>query len=177
MLCRSVHLDLHREGVIFSENILHGVDVVLTHIAQATAIIIPIATEGLMHTVRIIRLIRSRAEPHVVVEFLRNRLRFEVLLAGPVEFPCEASGSRDPDGERPAENSAVHEFLQRLDSGSKTVEGVLEAEPGVQSEYSSVFLDCIDNLLAFPDGSGHRFLAENVLSGLAGFHGHDSMPV
>ena len=177
MLCRGVHLDLHREGVIFSENILDWVDVVLSHVSQASRFVVPVATEVLVHTMRMVWLERSRAEPHVVVEFLRNRLRFEVLLAGPVEFPCEASGSRDPDGERPAENSAVHEFLQRLDSGSKTVEGVLEAEPGVQSEYSSVFLDCIDNLLAFPDGSGHRFLAENVLSGLAGFHCHDSMPV
>ena len=130
-----------------------------------------------MDPVRVIWLYRSRSEPHVVVEFFRNRLRLEVGLARPVEFPCETSRSGDPDRQRPAQESAVNKLLEWFHRGSETVESVLEAEPGVKPEYPSVLMYRFDYLLTFPDGPRHRFFAEYILAGPGGFHRHESVPV
>ena len=101
MLLGRIHLHLHRTGLILTQEILHGVDVVLTHIAQATAIIIPVTTESLMHTVRVIGFIRSRAEPHIIIQLRRNRLRLQVFLSYPIELPVETCMLADRDLQRP----------------------------------------------------------------------------
>ena len=68
MLLRSVHLYLHRECPVLAEDVLDRVDVVLAHIAQTASVIVPVSAECLMDTVVIVRLVRSRPQPHVIVE-------------------------------------------------------------------------------------------------------------
>ena len=91
VLLRGVNLDLNGELVVFAEDVLHGVNVVLAHIGKSAAIIVEVAAEGLVRTMDVVGLVGSRAEPEVVVELLGYGLNFEVLLTYPEEFPCETS--------------------------------------------------------------------------------------
>ena len=177
MLLRSVHLYLHREGVVLAEDVLHRVDVVLSHVSQAAGLVVPVAAESLVNTMRIVRLVRSRPEPHVVVKFSRNRLRHKIFLSCPEEFPGKARGSGDPHGQWPAQKPALHEFLKRLHRCSKAIERVLEAEPCVQTEDTAVLVDRLHNFLPLADRACHRLFAPDVLSGAGGLDGHDSVPV
>ena len=177
MLLRRIHLYLHREGVVLAENVLHRIDVVLSHVSQTAGLVVPVAAESLVNTMRIVRLVRSRPEPHVVVKFSRNRLRHKIFLSCPEEFPGKARGSGDPHGQWPAQKPALHEFLKRLHRCSKAVERVLETEPGVQTEDTAVLVDRLHNFLPLADCPCHRLLAEYVLTGAAGLDGHDSVPV
>ena len=95
MLLRRIDLDLYRIVVVLAEDVLYRIDVVLTHITESAAVIVPVAAEGIMGTMPVVWLVRSRAEPHVIVEFGRNRLRNEILLSCPEELPCEAGGARN----------------------------------------------------------------------------------
>ena len=92
MLLRGIHLHLDREGVILAEEILHRVDIVLPHVRKPAAIIVPVAPEGLVYAVRVVRLVRCRAKPHVVVESSRYSLGDKVLVTRPEEFPRKARG-------------------------------------------------------------------------------------
>src|SRR5690554_3274663 len=90
MLLRCVHLHFHGAGVVLAQHVLHRVDIVLTHITQATTVIIPVSTEGLMHAVCVVRFVWCRPEPHVIVQLLRNRLWFQMRFPNPVELPVES---------------------------------------------------------------------------------------
>ena len=82
----------------------------LAHVAQAAAVVVPVTSEGTMHTMRVVRLERGGAKPHVVVELLGHGLRFQVGPAAPVVFPIETGDTADGDLERPAEDAALDEF-------------------------------------------------------------------
>ena len=56
----------------------------LAHVAEAAAVVVPVAAEGGVDAVRVVGLVRGRAEPHVVIELGRHRLRLQVGLAAPV---------------------------------------------------------------------------------------------
>ena len=75
MVLRSLHFNSDGEFIILTQQILNRVKIVLTHIGQTTTIIIPISAERLVNTMRVIRFVRSRAEPHVIVQLCRNLLR------------------------------------------------------------------------------------------------------
>ena len=177
MLRGSVHLHLHGEGVVLAQDILHGVDVMLAHVSQAAGLIVPVPAEGRMHPVRMIGLVRGGAQPQVVVQFGRNGLGGEVGAAGPVELPGKTRRARNADRQGPAQQTAGNQFLEGFHRGTQAVERVFEAEPGVQAEDPSVPGHGLHHLLSFADGTGHGFLAENVLAGPGGLHGHDAVPV
>ena len=177
MLLRSVDFDLDWELVILTENVLNGVDVVLTHVCQTATIIVKVAAEGLVGTMDIVGLEGSRAEPEVVVEFFGNGLNLEVFLTYPEEFPCETCCSGYSDLERPAEQTAVDEFLEWLDFCAETIECVFEAEPCVQTEHSSVALHSLFHAFALADCARHGFFAEDVLACIGGDDRHESVPM
>ena len=177
MLLGGVDLDLHGRSFVLAQQVLHGIHVVLPHVRQAAAVVVPVTAESLVHTVFVVRLVGGRAEPHVVVEIRRNPLRDEVLLAHPEEFPGEAGGARDGHLERPSQQAAVDQLLERLDGGAQAVEGIRETEPRIEAEDAVVALDGLHDALALADGAGHRFLAPDVLAGLRGLDGHDAVPV
>ena len=108
---------------------------------------------------------------------LGHLLYFQVFLTNPEELPGKACSARDTNLQGPAQLAAVNQLLQGLHVCSQSVEGVLEAEPGVQTEDASVALNGFLNALSFADGAGHRLLAENVLSGIGCFNRHDTVPV
>ena len=68
MLLGSVHFHLDREVVVLAEEILYRVDIVLSHVGQSASVIVPVSAECLVDTVRIVRLVWCRPEPHVIVE-------------------------------------------------------------------------------------------------------------
>ena len=177
MLLGSVNLDFDRKVIVLAQDILHRVDVVLTHITETAGLVVPISAETLVYTVGMIRLHRSRSKPHVIVKLLRNRLRLKVFTSCPIELPGESRSSGDPDGERPTEKSAVHELLQRLDGGTKSIEGVLETEPSVETEYAAILVYRLNHLLTFTDSPCHRLLTEDVFPRLGSLNRHKSMPM
>ncbi len=61
MLLRGINLDLNGERVVLAQDVLNGVDVVLTHISQTATVIIEVTAEGLVCTMNIIWLVGSRA--------------------------------------------------------------------------------------------------------------------
>ena len=68
MLLRGIDLDFHRESAVFPENILYRIDIMLAHITEPSPVIVPVSAECLVHTVRVVRLVRSRTEPEIVVQ-------------------------------------------------------------------------------------------------------------
>ena len=177
VLLRRIYLHLHGELVVLAQHILHGVEVVLTHIGESATVVVPVAAESLMSAMDVVRLEGSRAQPHIIVELCGHGLRREVVLAHPEEFPCEARGAGDGHLQRPSEQSALDELLKRFDGSAEAIERVGETEPGVQTEDATVALDSGFHGLAFADGARHRFLEPDILTGLGGFHGHKSVPV
>ena len=177
MLLRSVNLHFDGELVVLAEQVLHGVDVVLTHVGQSAAVVVEVSSEGLVCAVYVVGLVGSRAEPEVVVQFLGHGLYLKVFLTNPEELPCEACCAGDAHFERPSEQSALDELLERLHFCAESVERILEAEPGVETEHAGVALHGFFHTFAFADGACHGFLAEDVLSGIGSFDGHDAVPM
>ena len=130
-----------------------------------------------MHTVLVVGLVGCRAEPQVVVQLLGDGLHLQVLLACPEELPRKAGGSTDAHLEGPAQQSAIHKLLQGLHLSAQSVEGVLEAEPGIEAEDASVALDGLLHTASFADGTCHGLLAQDVLACVGSLYGHDAMPV
>ena len=177
MLLRSVNLNLDGELVVLAEDVLYGVDVVLTHVGQAAAVVVEVAAEGLVRTMNIVGFVGSRTEPEVVVEFFGDGLNLEVFLTYPEELPGEACCSGDANLEWPAKKAAVHEFLQWLNLCAEAVECVLEAEPSVEAEHSSVALDCFFHTFALADCTGHGLFAEDILACIGSDDRHESVPM
>ena len=130
-----------------------------------------------MNAMRMIGFIRGRAQPQVIIQFGRDRLRGQVFAACPEEFPGKARGAGDAHRQGPPQQAAVHQFLEGLYRGTQPIECILETEPGVQTEDGAVLPAGIHHLLPFANGSGHRLFAEDILSGTGRFHRHDAVPV
>ena len=172
MLLRRVYFDLDRKVIVLAQEVLDRVDIVLSHVAQSTGLIVPIATEALVNPVGMVRLDRGWSKPEIIIQLLRNRLRLKIFPASPIELPGKSGGSGNPYGKGPSEKSAVDELLQGLNCGAETIEGVLETEPCVQTEDAAILVDSLNNFLTLTDSPCHRFLAENVFSGLGCLDSH-----
>jgi len=125
----------------------------------------------------VVRLVRSRAQPHVIIQFSRNGFGSQVFLAHPIELPSESGSSRNGHLQRPSQQTAVHELLQRLYRCTQAIEVVLETEPGVQAEDAVVLLHGLHHPFAFADGTCHRLLTPDVLARLGRFDSHQGMPM
>ena len=120
------------------------------------------------------------AEPHLPVEGGGAGLGGDVDLAGPEELPVEALAGADDaaDGLAGGGDEAVLDGLaDGLDGGAEAVEGVLEAEPGVEAEHPAFGLDVFHDAAALADGAGHGLLAPDVLAGAGGHDALDGVPV
>ena len=178
MLRAGVGLDSDGALVVFTQEVLDGVEVMLAHIAQAAAVIIPVAAEGLVDAVRVVRLIGGGAEPEIVIQLGRDGLLGEVGAAAPlILLPIEAGRAADHHLERPAQEPALHHFLDLFDPDVHAVKVVLETEPGVQPENATVFRDRRLDGFAFGDGPGHRFFAPDIFAGLSRGDGDEGVPV
>ena len=79
--------------------------------------------------------------------------------------------------ERCAEKSAHDEFAQFAARCTGTIQATGEAEPGIDAQHATVFLDCLHDSLAFADGTTQRFLTPNVFAGACSGDGHKCMPM
>ena len=177
VLLWSIHFHLYRVGIVLAQDVLHGVDIVLTHIAEAASVVVPIAAEGGVHAMTVVGLIWSRAEPHIVVEFLRHRFGHQVLLAHPVEFPSKSGSTGDSYFQRPSKQTAINEFFQRFHCGAKSIEIIFKTEPSIETENAVVLLHGFHHSAAFAYGASHGFFAPNILARLSCFDSHKGMPV
>src|ERR1051325_5387727 len=84
MLRAGVGFDVDRAFLVLAKDVLDGIKVMLPHVAESAAVVVPIATESLVNAVRMVRLHRRRAEPKVVIKFRRHRLRGEIGAATPL---------------------------------------------------------------------------------------------
>ena len=177
MLLRSIYFHLDGVGVVLAQDILHGVDIVLAHIAESAAVVVPIAAECGVHAMTVIGLIGSRTEPHIVVEFLWHGFGHQVFLAHPVEFPSKSGSARYGNRQRPSEQTAVNEFFQWFHRGAESIEIILESKPSIETENAVVLLHGFHHSATFAYGARHGFFAPNVLACLGGFDSHQGMPV
>src|SRR5690606_32626134 len=67
VLLRGIHFDRNRTFIIFIQKILYRVDIMLPHITQSTAVVIPVSSKCSMYAVVAIGLIGGRPQPHLVV--------------------------------------------------------------------------------------------------------------
>ena len=174
-----VGIDFDGDGgfLVLAEDVLNGIEVVLAHIAKASAIVIPVTAEGLMSAVRVVGFFWSGPEPEVVIEVIGNRLFYEVGAADPAEFPIESGGSGDGDFEGPAEQAVHGSFFEVDDGCPHAVEAGLEAEPGIEAEHAFLFFDHFHHGDTLTDGAAVGFFAPDVLAGLRGGDRHGGVPM
>ena len=177
VLFLAVALDLHRALVVFAHDVLDRVEVVLAHVAQAAAVVVPVTSEGTMHTMRVVRLEWGGAKPHVVVELLGHGLWCQVGPATPVVFPVETGDATDGNLEWATEDPALDEFPERLDLCAHAIKRRSEAKPSVQAEDAFVLVDCLDDFFALVDCAAQRLLTPDVLAGLGGGDGDQRVPM
>ena len=149
----------------------------LPHVSEPSTVIIPVSAESLVYAMRVIRLVRSRAEPHVVVQLCRNRLRFEIFFSYPEKLPVETGMRTDRHLQRPSQQSALHQLLQRFDRSAQSIELVCKTEPCIQAEHTSVLLYGLHHTLSFTDRTRHRLFTPDVFPGFSGLDRHDTMPM
>ena len=172
-----IDLDRDRCLVVFVENVLHGIEVMLPHVAEATAIIVPVATEGAVSAMGIVRFHRRWAKPHIVVELWWHVLFRKIGFTDPEEFPVETGDTGDGDLERPAKQVVHDGFFDLFHRHAHAVEAIFEAEPGIESEDAVVLFHSLYHRHALADRAAHGLLAPNVFAGLGSLDGHESMPV
>ena len=61
-------LNFNGAGIVLVEYVLNGVEVMLTHVRKTAAVIVPVAAESPVGAMRMIRFVRGRAQPHIVIE-------------------------------------------------------------------------------------------------------------
>ena len=130
-----------------------------------------------MRAMYVVRLVRRRTQPHVVVQLCRHLLRLQILLAYPVEFPVETRMLRDGHLQWPTQQSALYQLLQWFHRRAQTIELIREAEPRVDAEHTSVLLHSLAHPLALAYGACHRLLTPDVLARLRSLYGHQGVPV
>ena len=126
---------------------------------------------------RVVRLVRSRTQPHVVIQFSRNWFWSQVLFSYPEELPSKTGSTGDSHLQRPTQQAAIHQLLQWFDGSTQSIEIVLETEPGIQSEDTVVLLHGFHYPLAFANGTGHWLFTPDVLTSLGSFYRHQGMPM
>ena len=105
---RSVGLDFDRRGVVLAPGPGERIEIMLAHVAQAAAFIIPIPAVRAADAVRMIRLHRRRAHIHVPIKIGRHRLRFRVHQPAPLLHL--QSAALDDDRFAFLEQTALHDF-------------------------------------------------------------------
>ena len=105
MLLLRINLHHNRTRIILTQEILYGIDVMLPHITQSAAVIIPVSPESTMHPMGMIGLEWCGPQPAVIVQPLRNRLCCEVGPAHPVELPVEAGMLTNGNGQGPTQQA------------------------------------------------------------------------
>src|SRR5574344_1778392 len=177
MLLRGIHFHLNRTFIVLSEEILYGIHIVLTHIATSTSIIIPIPTECLVHSMRVVRLLRSRPQPHIVVKLCRHRHWIKMLLTYPVKLPVKSCMLGDCNFQRPTEQATLHQFFEREYGSAETIKIISKTEPRIEAENSVVALHSLHYSFPFTDSTGHRLFTPYIFSCLGCRNAHKSMPV
>src|SRR5436190_16151651 len=115
--------NLHRTLEILAKNILDWVQVMLAHVAQPTAIIIPITAKTLVNAMWVIRFHWRWPQPEVVIKFWRNWLLNKIGPTTPlVLFPIKACGSSKRYFNGPAKESSLRCFLDRFYMSAHSVE-------------------------------------------------------
>src|ERR1044071_1908081 len=97
VLARGVCFDFHRAVVVLAQEVLDGIKVMLAHVAQPAAVIVPVTAECFVDPVRMIRLEWRRPQPAIIIQFGRHWLRDQVRPADPAEFPIKTGGSAEGD--------------------------------------------------------------------------------
>ncbi len=127
---------------------------------------------------RMIRFVWCRAEPEIIVQLRGNPLRCQVCLPRPVEFPLESRRRAYRHGQRPAEKSALSDFLEVSGGPAAPVEHVFaETKPGVDTKHPPVHSHRFNDLFSFGDGPRHRLFAPDVLAGLCSSNRNKRVPV
>lgn len=170
VLFRADVINLDGACLILAEKILHKIEIMLSHIAEAACVIIPISAERTMRAVLVVGLPRRRAEPHIPVECLGADFRREVNLTRPVELPAKTlTGAEDALDGALAQNPVFNYLADGLYRRAHAVEAARETEPRVKAEHSALSLDVFHDALAFAHCAGHRLFAPDILA-CAGRH-------
>src|SRR5690625_5003395 len=114
MLLRRIYFYTDGACIIFVEEILNRIHMVLTHIAQSTSVIIPVSPEVRMNPIFCVWFILLRAQPHSIILFFRYRLWASIGFSTPGMLPVNYGRTADRHFERPAKHPILHQFFNRL---------------------------------------------------------------
>ena len=170
---RCVSFDLDGPGVVLSVKVVERIKLVLPHIAQTTAIVVPIPAMRTAHATRNIRFQRARTTVHVPVKIGGHGFRSQIDPTGPL-LDLQ-SAVMHIHRVRLLQQTARHDLaghhVRALAGG--------HSEPPVCAhlEDPPVTLRRIDHRATLADKSRHRLLADDVLSGLHRRDADQRMPV
>src|SRR5690606_7707354 len=90
VLLGCVHFHLHGAGMVLAQKVLDRIEVMLAHVTQTSAVVIPITTEGAMYPMSVVRSVWSGPQPTVIIQFCGDWLWLKIRTAHPEEFPVKA---------------------------------------------------------------------------------------
>ena len=149
----------------------------LSHISKATAIIIPITAECLMHAMFVIWFIWSGSEPHIIIEVSGHYLWAQIIFSHPEEFPIKTCKARYCNLKRPSQETGIDKFFQETHLSTKSIESICKTEPGVKSEDTTILFHGFHHFFTLSYCTCHRFFTEDVFSRISCINRHDTVPM
>ena len=178
VLGRRIALDGDGRLIVLAEEVLHRIQEVLPHVAQTALVEVPVAAEGAVAAMRVIRDERRGAAIHVPVEVRRHRLGLELGLAGPeIDLPLDAADRREANRQRAAEDATGDDALDLASRADSVVIRPVEAEPGVHAERHAGLLDDAAQGDTLADRARQGLLAPDGLAAPGRHGGDDAVPV
>ena len=163
---------------VLAEEILHRVQEVLAHVTETALVEIPIAAEGAVAPVRMIRDQLGRTAVEVPVEVRRDGLGLEVRLTRPeVDLPGDAADRGETHRQRATEDAARDDATDLAGRADAVIVGAVEAEPGVHAKRHTGLLDDAAQGDTLADRAGQRLLAPDGLAAAGGHGGDDAVPM
>ena len=146
---------------------------VLSHIAETAFVIVPIAAETAVDTMRMVRFHRGWTKPHVIVQNFRNRMRLQIRTTAPhFDFEaCRAVTRIQADGQRTAQKAA-HDQLAH-----EPADAQIAAAPCVRLIDDAASFNGFDQRLAFRKCMRRRLFRINIEACFCGRDGDLRMPV
>src|SRR5690606_35407185 len=153
MLLRCIHLHTDGACMVFPEEILNRVEIVLTHITQSATVVIPITAEGPVDPMLIVRLVGCWTEPFFVIKLGGYRFRLQICSSYPEKLPVKSGMSAHGDLKRPTQHAAIYQLFDWFNSRIHAIEIGIKPEPGIQAEDPSMLLHRLDYTLALTYGA------------------------
>ncbi len=169
---RSERGDLNRTGVVLSIGPLFGIKVVLTHVAHATAFVVPISAMSASGAPALVGFPWRGPAIQIPIQLFRNGLGRNSRRSAPL-LDLQSSLFH-ADGLAILEQPTGHDFV--LEDGPFVLAPAEPAE-GTDLKYPAITLECVDHGASFGHEAGHGLFTENVHAGFCRCYGDTGVPM